>query len=254
MTNIYNSFLVDKAICRGGKFKVEQIENSLEAITEAAKEGRTLSLPLMKISDGTLIVFASETLGRLTGKDGYTKNLSKSELKDAKYGDSKQTIITLEEALKAINSKVPVLFEIISDCTDFVTNGVMERAFMETMKGFKNQWAIESSNPFVIMWFKHNAPEVIRGIKSGCFRGENPVYANKYKLMWLKYNDRCEPHFVNYCGRCLADYCIRRYVVKKRTKSIPLFVWKVGNEKLYYRLVKLADNIVYNGFDPSKQK
>ena len=143
------NFLVNK------NFFVSE-KSSLEEFKKAVKLGLDLRLTVRKIEDGTLVVYASEAL---KNSDGYLATLKKEDLKQHK-------IATLEEVLKLANGKCNVLLEVVSACTDFVNNGKMERQIVAFMENFNGEWAVESTNPYVVMWFKLHAPTVVRGQKS----------------------------------------------------------------------------------------
>ena len=50
-------------------------ENSLLSYRNAIEKGYPIELDVRIIDDGTVIVFHDDTLGRMTGTDGYASNL-----------------------------------------------------------------------------------------------------------------------------------------------------------------------------------
>ena len=164
--DIFKSWLVEEYIAHRGLHNEKAPENSMLAFENAIKEGYPIEIDIHQISDGTLIVFHDNTLQRMTGKDGYVKNLKKEDLKKLFLNGTKQTIPTFEEFLSFINGRTPVLIEIKN--TGKV--GELESALYSQLKKYKGEYAIQSFNPYVLEWFKNNAPEVIRGQLAGFFK------------------------------------------------------------------------------------
>ena len=177
----------------------------------------------------------------MTGKDGYVKNLKKEDLKDLYLNGTKETIPTLEEFLKFIDGRTPLLIEIKN--TDKV--GELESKLYSQLKEYKGEYAIQSFNPFVLEWFKNNAPEVLRGQLSGYFKGETLSLLKKIFLKRMILNKKVsQPHFISYEASTLPNRFVRKY------KRLPLLAWTVRSQEEYMKVIKFCDNIIFENFEP----
>lgn len=239
--NIFNSWLVERNIAHRALHNSEAPENTLPAIENAIKKSCPIEIDIQQIADGTLVVFHDATLHRLTGRDGYVKNLTKSTLQDYKILDTEYTIPTLEEVLKLVDGQIPILFEI----KNAMKVGSIEREFWNEIKDYKGEYAIQSFNPFTLEWFKKNAPNVIRGQLASFLKNENIAFYKKYFLKRMAFNKKIsEPHFISYNSSDLPN----RYV--KKFKELPLLAWTIRTQEEFMRVLPFCDNIIFENFDP----
>ena len=68
-------------------------------------------------------------------------------------------IPTLEEALRCVNGRVPLLIELKSGSH----NMQLCRALMAHLEGYEGRYVVESFNPLIVGWFRRYAPQVVRG-------------------------------------------------------------------------------------------
>ena len=242
--NIFDTYIANSTIVYRGLHDNITPENSLPAIEKAVEKNFTVELDLRMLTDGTIVVFHDERLGRMTKTDGFLSNSSYNDIKDLKLLKSNEHIPTLQEALKVIDSKVPVIFDIRN--IDMI--GV-EKNVWKILKSYKGEYAIQSINPYTLEWFKCNAPAVKRGQISSFFTGEKGTglsFWNKHKLKRLKLCAKVsEPNFISYD----ADNLPNRFV--KRFSNIPLIAYRVKDAETYDRVKNISTNIVYDGFDPA---
>ncbi len=242
MEDIFNSWLVQRYIAHRGLHNDKLPENSLAAIKNALDKEYAIEVDLRQIADGTVVVFHDDLLTRITSKSGYTKNIScKHCLKDYKLKGTDQTIPTLKEVLELVDGKTPLLFEI----KNVNKVGELEEAIWDLLKDYKGEYAIVSFNPYVLEWFKKNAPQVIRGQLSSFFKGEVLSPIKKFALKRMMLNKHVsEPHFICYHTTNLPNRFVKKY------KDLPLLAWPVGSQKEYNRVVKYCDNIIFENFIP----
>ncbi|MDD4815924.1 MAG: glycerophosphodiester phosphodiesterase family protein [Clostridia bacterium] len=239
--NLFESWLVERNIAHRGLHNENAPENTLPAFENAIKNSCPVELDVQQIADGTLVVFHDATLPRLTGKDGYVKNLNKADLKKYKILDTNNTIPTFEEVLNLIKGQVPILIEI----KNIGKVGELEKALWAILKNYKGEYAIESFNPFSVEWFKKNAPNVIRGQLSSYFKDENLNFFKKYFLKRMSFNKKIsEPHFISYDARTLPNRFVKKF------KHLPLLAWTVRSQEEYLKVVPYCDNIIFENFEP----
>lgn len=238
--DIFKSWLVERCIAHRGLHNDEFPENSLGAFQNAVDNGYPVELDVHIIADGTLVVFHDNSLSRVTGKDGYIKNLTKNDLTNYTLMGSKYTIPTFDEVLNLIGGKVPILIEVKN--TNKV--GELETKLLETLRAYNGEYAIESFNPYVLEWFKNNAPDIWRGQLAGYFKGEKLAFIKKFALKRMLLNKMAKPDFIAYEASHLPNRFVRKY------KTLPLIAWTVRSQEEYLRVVKYSDNVIFENFEP----
>ncbi len=238
--DIFKSWLVERCIAHRGLHNDEFPENSLGAFQNAVDNGYPVELDVHIIADGTLVVFHDNSLSRVTGKDGYIKNLTKNDLTNYSLMGSKYTIPTFDEVLNLIGGKVPILIEVKN--TNKV--GELETKLLETLRAYNGEYAIESFNPYVLEWFKNNAPDIWRGQLAGYFKGEKLAFIKKFALKRMLLNKMAKPDFIAYEASHLPNRFVRKY------KTLPLIAWTVRSQEEYLRVVKYSDNVIFENFEP----
>lgn len=238
---IFKSWLVERCIAHRGLHTETLPENSIGAFENAIKNGYPIELDVHIISDGTIVVFHDETLSRITNKDGYVKNLTKNELKDYYLNNTKYTIPTFDEVLEVVKGQVPILIEIKN--TGKV--GDFESRLVKTLNSYNGEYAIQSFNPFVLEWFKKNAPNILRGQLSSFFKGEKLAFVKKFALKRLFFNKKIAcPNFISYDAKNLPNRFVKKY------KNLPLLAWTVRSQDEYLKIVKYCDNVIFENFEP----
>lgn len=241
MDDIFNSWLVETPIAHRGLHDKQHPENSLSAFERAIDEGYPIELDVQLIADGTVVVFHDESLSRLTNNDGYIKFLNKSDLDMLELKDSKEKIPTLEETLKFVDGRVPLLIEIKNQ--DKV--GELEKKVIDLLKDYKGQYAVQSFNPYVLEYFYKHAPNILRGQLAGFFRGEKLSFIKKYALKRMMLNKKIsKPDFISYEAKRVPNRFVRKF------KTLPLLVWTVTSQSEYLKVVKYCDNVIFENFEP----
>lgn len=238
--DIFESWIVNNTITRFGFVTENEPENTLGAYENAIKMKAPIMLSVQGLDDENLICFSYKNIAKLTEGTGYVQTLNLSDVKDLKIKNTKYNILTLEEALNFIDGKVPVLVHILNDGNV----GKIESNILKVLKNYKGDYAVSSANPYVLLWFKDNAPDVWRGIKSCKFTDKYFGSIKAKKLTKLKFNKMCEPDFIIYNACDLPN----KYV--KKHSLLPIVAYDVTNEHEYLNVVKYCDNVVSNGFTP----
>lgn len=240
--DIFKTWIVNKYIAHRGLHDENIPENSIMSFVNAKNNGYAIELDVHAIGDGTPVVFHDETLKRMTGQDGYIKNVKNvEELKTYKLNNTDQTIPTLQEVLATINGDTPILIEI----KDYNLNGNLEKKIYETVKDYKGEFAVMSFNPYSIRWFKRFAPEITRGLLSFSLKGQKLSFVKKFLLRRASFVKKlCEPQFIAYKW----DEVPNKFV--KKFNEVPLLVWAVQNQSDYMKVAQHCDNIIFENFLP----
>ncbi len=237
---IFESWLVNKYIARCGLTNQNFPENTLGAFKETIAHGYAVMISIQMLDDETIVCFNDISLARLTKQSGYTSKLIKTDLENTFINGTEHSIPTLEEALATVNGKEPILFNIINDngITKFCSN------FMKMLSEYSGDYAIMSTNPTTVEWFKNNAPTVLRGIKSCKFKIKKLGSLSTRKLQKLKFNKECDPNFICYNGRDLPNRHVKKY------HNLPLIAYHITSLEQYIDIVPHCDNIIFSGFIP----
>lgn len=239
--DLFKTWLVEVPIAHRGYHSKNIPENSLTAFSKAIEKGYAIELDVQLLSDGTVVVFHDESLARMTGNDGYLKYLRKEDLKALYLKDSKEHIPTLEEVLKLVDGKTPLVIEIKNKHKI----GNLEQAVIDMLKNYNGEYAVVSFNPFSLGYFKQHAPQIIRGQTSGSLKNSGLSWLKRTWLKHLKFNAKVsQPHFISYEASELPNRFVKKY------KNLPLLAWTVKSKEEYLKVVKYCDNIIFEKFDP----
>ena len=238
---IFNSWIVKDYIAHRGLHTRDLPENSLGAFANAIEYGYPIEIDVQLIADGNVVVFHDYALARLTGQDGYTKNLTTDELVNYKLAKTEYSIPTLAQVLDFVDGQVPLLIEIKNEGKV----GELESKVYELLKNYHGEYAIQSFNPYTLEWYKLNAPNVWRGQLSTFFKNSNLPFYKRFALKRMLLNKKVScPHFISYDARFLPNLYVRRH------KKLPLIAWCITSQSDYMKVVKYCDNIIFEGFEP----
>lgn len=215
-------------------------ENSTAAFERAVDYGYAIELDVRLSSDGRVVVFHDKSLYRMTGVNGFIDNLTWAEIKGLKLLGSKYSIPLLKYVLKLIDGKVPLLIEVKNTGMP----GPLEQALVDTLKGYKGKFAVQSFNPLSLKYFKENAPGIIRGQLSGCLKGENLAYYKKFLIRYLLLNSLSSPSYVAYEIGCFPKWMANC----QRRKGIYLLGWTSKSLDDHERAKEIFDNVIFEGY------
>lgn len=157
--DIKKSWLFSRPIAHRGLHGIDVPENSLLAFQKAIDARIPIEIDVRPIDDGTVVVFHDEKLTRMTDRDGYVCNLTKSDLEEIRLKNSDEKIPTFSEVLEFINGRTPLLIEIKNESKV----GTLERNTLDLLSAYKGEFAVQAFNPYSLEFFKNNAPQIQRG-------------------------------------------------------------------------------------------
>lgn len=243
------SFLKENYIAHRGYFNNTTIcENSLPAFECAIKNGYAIELDIQPTKDNEIVVFHDSTLLRMTGQNGKVSDYTYNELQELNLLNTNQKIPTLQQVLKLVNGQTPLLIEIKPNNLKV---GKLETKLLQLLNEYNGQYAIQSFNPFIILWFKKNAPNVVRGILSAKFTKNFENRPNVIKRIILKsmiLNKFFTPDFIAYN---VLDLPLKKIQTNKN-KGIIILGWTVKSQQQYEKIKDYVDNIIFQDFKPQK--
>ncbi len=244
--DIYQTWLVNQPIAHRGLHDDRLPENSMGAFKNAILHGYAIETDVHLTTDDVVVVFHDDSLKRMTDRRGNIDEMSYEELKDITLiGGDNEKIPTLSELLELTDGKVPLLIEV----KDHKNIGKLEGIMTEMLRAYKGEFAVQSFNPFIVRWFKKNAPEFIRGQLASYFTSEFGkglrARTQRFILRNCMLNGICGAQFTSYDTSFVGK---RR--VKQIKKKMPVLMWTVRSQAHLDKCKGLYDNIIFEGFIP----
>lgn len=221
------SFLTKNMIAHRGFHDREKgiPENSLRAYKRALENGYGIEIDLHLLKDGTVIVMHDDNTERMTGTYKRLKDCTYDDIKDLRIENTSEKIPKLEEVLELIDGKVPILIEFKYD----LKAGLLEEKAMSYLEKYNGKYAVQSFNPFSLLWFKKNYPNITRGQLAYNYRGEKINYIKKILLRNLATNFITKPDFISYGISSLPN----KRVEKFQKKGVIVGGWTIRNKEDY---------------------
>ena len=224
------SFLKNKIIAHRG-VHINAAENSLEAFKLALKKEYIIEFDVHLLKDNTIVVFHDDNLKRMTGIDKDLKDCTYDEIKSLKLLNTNSYIPTLDEVLKLIDGKVPIIIELKYDRKV----GLLEKEVVKRLDNYKGKFCVKSFSPMVVRWFKKNKPNYIRGLllssKKDSFREKFAHTSFVFKM--------CKPDFISCSYRLYNNKKIKKYISR-----MPVLAWTIRNDKNYEKYKNIFYNLI----------
>ena len=217
-------------------------ENTLEAIKLAINKGYIIEIDIHLTKDNQLLVFHDYNTKRLLKENKIVEDSTYKELNN-------QNILhlpTLTEVLNLVDGKVPLLIEIKQQRKV----GKLEKSLMNILKDYKGEYAIQSFNPKVLLWFKKNYSNILRGQLSYSYKNNHFIKIKKLILKNMFTNFLTKPNFISYKYNELSE----KKINKLKKKNIILLGWTVRSRKEFKKYSHYYDNLICEDFINTKCK
>ena len=224
-------------------------ENSLPAIKKAVEEGYGIEFDIQVTKDGVPVVFHDFTLHRMCGQKGRVCDYTLEELRKFRLPDCGEPIPTFKEALEIVDGKVPLIIEMKVEYFDLR----ICRAADRLLRNYKGVYCIESFNPLVLLWYRKNRPDVMRGQLSDGFifqkEFRTPVkIAPGFFIQFLVTNCVTRPDFIAYNHKYQGN--LSRSLVRRLFKG-KAAAWTVRSEDELQRAKPHFDVFIFDSFIPA---
>lgn len=216
-------------------------ENSLGAFQNAIKHNFAIELDVRLLKDNTPVIFHDTNVKRMCGVDKELRKMTMYDLEELRLKDSKYHIPTLNEVLKLVNGQVPIMIELKPVKSN--KKNILERTVYNAIANYEGDIAVKSFNPLSMLWFKKNAPEVLRGMLSSYFEHTYMPKIYKFFVKRLALYKKIQPDFISYDFRYLPN----KYV---QDKKVPIVAWTITSAELEKEAMKNADNVVFERYIP----
>jgi len=219
-------------------------ENSLAAFEAAARAGHPVELDVHLTADGEVVVFHDDTLERMTGRPGRVVERTLAELTPLRLLDGDERVPSLDQVLERIDGRVPVLVELKSTGASVV--GPLEQGVCEVLARWPGQHAVQSFDPWSMLWIHRHAPHLPRGMLSGNMRHEGLPPHQVVAIEHLLLASAVLPDFIGYELAALPHWAPSVW----RRLGRPLLAWTVRDEAALSRARGLVDNVIFEGVRP----
>lgn len=227
-------------------------ENSMPAFKRAVEHGFGIELDVHISADGELFVLHDGSLSRMCSIDAEIEALTSEEIESARLLGGECRIPRFSEVLALVGGSVPLIIEL--KCEPRVTPAPLCRAVIDTLSTYSGAYCIESFNPFVVQWFRKNAPGVFRGQLAERFftRGDRKGQgAMRFALENLWLNVLSRPDFVAYNCNHRDALAFRLW---RRLLRMPAAMWTVRDAETLSTLRRKneGDAMIFEGFVPEE--
>ena len=144
-----------------GDFMVGCPENSAASLGEAVEKGYGVALDVRVTRDGVPVVFRDSDLFRLCGVDGVLEEKTLEEISAYYIQETEEKILTLNQALKLVDCRVPVVIKLNVYKDNY---GTLSQRVCEIADCYEGVYTIESADYRVLKWYAKERPKVIRGL------------------------------------------------------------------------------------------
>ena len=181
-----------------GLFEKDQSvpENSLAAFRRAVENGYGIELDVHLTADDALCVFHDDDLKRMCGVPGRPEEKPYAELAALHLAGTEETIPLLSDVLAVMDGRAPIILEIKRGDRNDRLCGLVH----DTLRDYRGDVCIESFDPFIVRWWRKNAPEYLRGQLGAPYAvmKDGTGKLNAFLLSRLLTNCLARPEFIAY--------------------------------------------------------
>ena len=211
-------------------------ENSLAAFSAAVAAHYAIECDVHLSSDGVPVVFHDDDLERLAGARGSVRDRTAAELGDLRLLDSKEWIPTLDELLKLVEGRVPLVIELKHIPG---RDGGLPLAVLERLRRY--------GGPAALMSFDVGLIGALKTAGAGLPVGLVAEGDWRRALQHFRAIRRLDVDFVSYRIRDLPTplpWLVRRVL------GLPLISWTVRTQAELATARRWTDQITFEGFLP----
>ena len=224
-------------------------ENSIPAFKRAVEQGYGIELDVQLTADHKLVVFHDESLRRMCRADRILHNCTFDELQEYSLGVPKEKIPLLEDVLKVVDGKVPLIVEVKPEGDWRETT----KAMAEMMDEYPGCYCMESFHPLAVEWFRKNRPGIIRGQLSTNYFLDEPgrKWLEKFILTNLLLNFKARPDFIAF-NHIWSDSLV--YTLCRKLFHVENVAWTIRNPDELERAKGIFQIIIFDSFIPDDKK
>jgi len=249
MTRLPSEFLSRPIAHRGyHDKKAGRIENSPAAFAAAIAAGYGIEMDVQLSRDGVAMVFHDYDLDRLTDQTGPVRDRDARALQTIGLSGGSDVIPTLDAVLDQVSGAVALLIELKDQHGEMgETDGTLEVATAEALKGYGGPVALMSFNPHMVARLQTLCPHVPRGIISSAWHKENDPHVpvdTRARLVGIPDFERVGASFISHDVKDLKSPRVEQI----KANGFPILCWTVRSPEQEREARKIADNITFEGY------
>jgi len=223
-------------------------ENSIPAFRLAIENSYGIELDVQLTKDEVPVVIHDYNLLRICGVNQKIAELTYEELQQYYLYKSKERIPTFTEALACIDGKVPLIIELKIPSKASRTCEIVA----EALKSYPGVYCIESFNPFGLIWYRKNKPQIMRGQLSSNFLKDKEE-GSKFQYFVLKnflLNFLTKPDFISYNYVHKKDIS---FTICRKLYRVITFAWTIKSQEALESNKDLFDFFIFDSFIPTRK-
>ncbi len=223
-------------------------ENSVSAFRRAIEHGYGIELDVRPSAEGRAMVFHDADLGRMTGETGVLSEIPARELGQIRLGKGGDSIPTLQEVLRLVAGRVPVLVEIKDpDNTLSAEGSAVDEDVARVLALYEGPVAVMSFNPNTVAEVHRLAPDIAIGLVTCDFPDlywPHVTGTRRAELASLDSVERIGASFISHDRTDLHNPRISRI----KRAGLPVLSWTIRSRAQEIEARKIADNITFEGY------
>lgn len=231
------------------------IENSIAAARAAIAAGYAIECDVQRTKEGELVVFHDDTLERLTDSAGKVGDKNADELTRLTLRGARDAIPRFADFLAAIDGRTPLVVEIKSDFDGDLTAA---QRVAEHLARYEGPVAVESFDPEPMAFLRAQGAalgvaHVPLGMVGEAHYSETDwprlSSAQRVELTHFLHYSRTRPDFISWSVNDLPHAIP---LLAREALHIPVTTWTVRAREQAARAHPWADQIVFEGFTPTR--
>jgi glycerophosphoryl diester phosphodiesterase len=224
------------------------VENMPGAALAAIEANFSIECDIQLSADGEAMVHHDDALGRLTEGSGALLGLTSAFLKQIRFKDTSERMMSLADLCILVRGRVPIIIEVKSH---FDGDRRLVRRMTDVLKSYAGPVAGMSFDPDQVVAIREMMPDLPRGIVAQSDYTETDwpeaTSSQRVGMRYLKHALRTRPQFVAYWVNNLPAPApwIARHVF-----GLPLLTWTVRTAEQRARAGRHADQMIFEGFRP----
>ena len=226
-------------------------ENSMPAFRRAVEYGLGSEFDVHLIADGSLVVFHDDDLERQTGVKGSIEAYDITNLRKLRLEGTDEVIPEFDDVLDLYeNTGLPLLIEL--KCVKGNYKALV-KAVAERLDRYKGDYVIESFDPRVVIEYRKQRPDVIRGQLSQNFfrKSEGLPFYQIVLLTNLMLNILSKPDFIAYKFSD-RDTPALRWLTDRL--GYPELSWTIQSADEYRTALKIGSIPIFEQIRPEELK
>jgi glycerophosphoryl diester phosphodiesterase len=224
------------------------VENMPGAI-EAAIAGRfAIEVDIQLSGDGEAMVHHDDVLGRLTEGSGRLIEKTAAELKAVAFKDTPERMMTLSDLCARVAGRVPLVIEVKSH---FDGDRKLVQRMAQVLESYSGPVVGMSFDPGQVLGLREAMPKLLRGIVAQS-RYDDGYWTRltseqRASMLHLRHGFRTEPHFIAFW---IDQLPAPAPWIARNIFGCPLLAWTVRTGEQRARARRLADQMIFEGFQP----